>query len=230
MAVFLAAVAMVPDLPFAVGLLSGIPLVCLLGYATSRALLRPGAVGVVERVATSIALAVASGVAVSLVLDLTPWGLTRRSWAAAFAVVTVGASWIAGIRARTPTAVTRLAVNLRPRDAIWFTLAAMVLAAALTLAITPLPSRLAGGYTQLSVAPRRGGAELEVASSEHHVSVYRLVLIIDGQPARQWAHLRLPPGAHWSAAVATTARTVEARLYRAGDARPYRDVKVSLGS
>lgn len=228
-AVVLGALCFVPGAPVVIGVLTGVPLLGLLGYSVSRALLPVGYVGAAERLASSIALTVTSGVGATMVLDFLPWGLTRRTWALGFAALTVATSWVAGRREEGADRGS-VTLRIRPRDVVWLSLSAAVLAAAVGLAVTPLPFRLVTGYTQLSLVPEGGGAELEVASYELRPTDYRLTVSLDGAVEREWRHIRLAPGGRWTAAIRTAPGTVEARLYRADDRRaPYRDVHISIG-
>lgn len=216
----------------AVRLPAGVSLALLLpGYALSRAVLAPGTVTRAERATTALALSVISLIIVSLAVNLSPWELSKRSWALGAGGTTVLASGLARIRApgRGASPVT---IKLpRLRDVALLLVSLATITTTVVLARRPLPPpKHVGGYTQLWLVPGPGGPELGVASYELRTTRYRLELMADGRPVRRWDTISLAPGRRWTVTVGDARGALDAQLYRVADTVPYRQVHLEVAS
>ena len=128
-------------------------------------------------------------------------------------------------------------LRLRPSDAGLLIVAAVIVAAALTVSRLPLKASNARGYTQMWMLP--SGTKLApavrvgVTSAEKGDTTYRLVFI--GASGRSVINpdLRLAPGASYEVNVQITGtRTkqsiVKARLYKSGSNAVYRRVSALI--
>jgi uncharacterized membrane protein len=206
-----------------------LPLVLALpGYALAAAIFGDDLPGVFERVVVSIGLSLAATMATGLMLHLSPFGLTARSWAVALPLVTAAALAAARFRRHGPP--TRRAVSLRRRprpSQLALVIAGSILAAAaLAVARTPLAAPHADGYTALWLVKDKRSAQLRVGvrSAELEATTYRLRIRLDGRalPTR-WFRLR--PGAAWEQTL-PHGEWAAASLYRGGERATYRRVRL----
>lgn len=208
------------------------PLVLFLpGYALTGAIFRRQAPGWVERTALALSLSLVTTGLVSLLLYVLSFGLTLRSWAISLAAITVTATCVVASRPmpnRSTAVSPGLALRLprRPAQIAMVVVAACLVAAAVALARTPLPSPSAPGYTALWLTrdPRSAALILGVRSEEHRRAHYVLRLTLPGgttsrkltlSPSQTWQE-RLPP-----------ARRAAASLHRVGHPGVYRFVRLS---
>lgn len=173
----------------AVRLAAALPLALFLpGYAINAAAfgkrhLEPGL-----QLLLALGSSLAALVVAALLLSLAPGGLRGPSWAILLLLVVVAACRIAALRRPGWRARRRRAP--RPKlgrlDAALLSAGALLAAAALVLAETPLPAKHAVGYTALWMLPG-GGVErrpvrIGVVSEEQRRTAYRLeVRLGDGR-------------------------------------------------
>ena len=227
----------------AVRLVVALPLVFVLpGYAITAALFLRRSLRIPEQVLCSVGLSLVVVIMGGFALHWTPWGLRAESWAIFLFCVTLGASVIARMRRRRgrPVAATPLNVGLDSRQGLLLGLAALVIAAAVGLARTPMPPQGIQGYTLLWILPASDGnpnaVRLGVSSREFTPTEYRLQVLVDGQIAQEWPALQLAPGEDWETAASvpgnsSNTHTVEAMLYRLDAPNDvYRRVTLRLGN
>lgn len=211
-----------------------LPLVVFLpGYALANAVFGRRPPAAVERLALALGLSLVTAALASLVLNFLPPGLTLYSWAAALAVITVAATAVDAARhpAGPPGSMrtsprARLRLPRRREQIIVAVAAAGLLAAAVMLARTPLPSPRAQGYAALWLTrdPRSSGLILGVRSEERRTTRYVLRLKLPSGTSRR--ELTLGPGQTWQEKLPGI-RQAAAFLYRAGHNGVYRSVRVS---
>jgi glycosyltransferase involved in cell wall biosynthesis len=212
-----------------------VPLALFLpGYALTRAIFRARGPAFVERIVLALSLSLVTTALATLFLYLISVGLTLASWVATLAVVTVVATLFGAAypspqedasepgarkRARRPA--------LRPAQMAIGLLAAGLTATAVVLALTPLPSPSAPGYTSLWLTRDRATSALTlgVRSQEHQRTRYVLRLQLSGQKTTR--RLALAPGQTWQVRLPPSRRAA-ASLYRIGHPNVYRSV--SLGA
>jgi glycosyltransferase involved in cell wall biosynthesis len=211
-----------------------LPLVLFLpGYALASAIFGRRPPATVERIALALSLSLVTAALASLVLNFTPSGLTLYSWATSLALVTGAATLVAA--ARHPTAPDRstpttprekLRLPRRRAQLIVAVVAACLVAAAVALARTPLPSPTARGYTALWLTrdPHSSALVLGVRSEERRTTRYVLRLKRPGGTTRR--QLTLDPGQTWQEKL-PGARRAAASLYRVGHPGVYRSVRLS---
>ncbi len=201
------------------------------GYALTRAIFRGRGLAWVERIVLALSLSLVTTALASLLLYLT-FDLTLGSWVTALTVVTVGATLVAAAypsphdSGSTPTA-RRPARRppLRASHVAILLAAAGVTAAAVVLALTPLSSPSAPGYTSLWLTRDSGTSALTlgVRSEEHHTTRYLLQLRRAGLTTTR--RLALAPGQTWQATLPPSRRAA-ASLYRVGHPSVYRSVRL----
>jgi uncharacterized membrane protein len=206
------------------------------GYALASAIFWRRPLDLPERIVLALSLSLVTIALASLFLYLASFGLTLRSWAVALAVVTAVATVSAAAapspaRDRSTPDARRLALRplLRPLPIAIAVAAAGLVAAAVVLARTPLPSSSAHGYTALWLTRKPHSAALTVGvrSEEHHRTRYRLRLVLAGRVRSQ--KLALAPGETWQKTLPPVRRAA-ASLYRAGDPEVYRSVRFAQPS
>lgn len=197
------------------------------GYGLMRAIFGRRRPAQAERIVLALSLSLVTTALASLFLDVASFGLTLRSWAAALAVVTVGATLAAAARpspaaARGATAGRRL--TFRPLPLASAVAAVGLAAAAVVLARTPLPSPSASGYTALWLTRDSGspGLIVGVRSEERHRTHYVLRLKLPGRSIKR--HFALAPGHTWQERLPSS-RKAAASLYRVGRSGVYRSVR-----
>jgi uncharacterized membrane protein len=221
--------------PSIVRIASALSLVLVLpGLSLTRMLFPARALGGGEVLLLSIALSLCTTVVGGLALHVSLVDLTRGSWAAFLAGVTVVAVIIAEARMRRMERVVidrphRSTDRIRSAPAVrgrWlvngalFGLALGVGISAVLMARTPLPARGVEGYTALWLLPGdKAGRKLEVGvrSSEFRTTRYRLEVRVGGTRVPPY-RFQLTTGGSWNASLRVRRGwkgTVRALLYRA---------------
>ena len=242
-----AAGTFVPGLRVAAGLLL---VVALPGYALS-VLAVPAVPDWFRQVNSSlwrgmwtVGLSLATAVVAGLLLNLTPGGLTRTSWAVSLAGVTLvavaAAAWrrrrtAAADGARDPLAVSP-ATSAPPRRRVTagYALAALALAGTATgLAVASAGWQRSPGFAQLWLVPAHGAvaageqATLGVRSGYHSAETFELVLRRGTEPAEGWA-FTLAAGQAWQQTVTAPAgQPITARLTVAGQPAAAQTVSIT---
>lgn len=218
--------------------LFALPLVLVLpGYALLAATFPRRALDGTARLALSVGVSLAVACLGGFLLHWTPAGLRAESWALLLGGVTLGAGAVALGRRGPAAPVTRLAGRPGPGQWLLFSLAALVVAGAVGVAVTGARQQRAPGFTQLWMTPANDAARddtvyLGVNSFEAVAARYNLQLVVGGDIVREWQALELEPGGRWVVRVELPAlepdiRTVEAVLYRLDDPETvYRRVQV----
>ncbi len=214
-----------------------LPLALVLpGYALTMAIFRRRLLGLPERIALALSLSFVATTGMSLFLYAVSIGLTLHSWTAALGVVTAAATVtacarVAPARSRPTPFRHRIALQplLRPLPIAIVIAAVGLVAAAVVLARTPLPSPSAPGYTALWLTrkPHSGALTVGVRSEEHRRTGYRLRLVLAGRVTSQ--RLALAPGETWQRTLPPVRRAA-ASLYRAGKPGVYRSVRFAQPS
>jgi glycosyltransferase involved in cell wall biosynthesis len=205
------------------------------GHAVATAIFGRRPPGGLERLVLALALSLVTAALASLVLNFTPFGLTVHSWAIVLALVTAAATLAAAAR-QSPQPDTASLIPLRdlfrvPRrrvQIVGLLVAGCLVAAAVALARTPLPSSSAQGYTALWLTrdPRSSALILGVRSEERRTTQYVLRLTRPGRTTRRNWNLTLRPGRTWRITL-PPARRATASLYRIGHPGVYRSVRLS---
>jgi hypothetical protein len=227
----------------AVRLVFVLPLLLFLpGYATTVATFGRTRLDGAQVVLLSLALSLSTVSLGALVLYLLPWGLRSSAWSLLAASVVWAGCAIAALR-RAGTREQRRSVvfglrRLRARDVVLLVGAAMIAAAAIAVARTPLPAAHAQGYSSLWLLPRSSERastlDVGVTSGELFRTRYRLV-VRSGTRSVYSRRLGLGPGDSWQHTIRLTPSGnnvrrswVTAFLYRSNDRVPYRRVRVRL--
>jgi glycosyltransferase involved in cell wall biosynthesis len=208
------------------------PLVVLLpGYALTRAIFRRRALAWVERIALALGLSLVTTALASLFLYVTSLDLTVDSWVTALVVITVAATLVVAAYPSAPEdepPVERRPARrppLRPIHVAIGVVAAGLTAAAVALAVTPLSSPSAPGYTSLWLTRDRDTSALTlgVRSQEHLTTRYVLRLRLPGGTTTR--RIALAPGQTWRQQLPPSSRAAAA-LFRVGHAGVYRFVRL----
>jgi Protein of unknown function (DUF1616) len=219
-----------------------LPLLLILpGYALTAAIFARRRPGMSHVVLLSVGLSLAVAALGALLLDLTV-GLRTWSWSVLELCVVCGGCAVALVRRRGTTDLPRVLRIRQPgvRDVLLLLGAALLAAAAVAFARTPLSANKVQGYTALWLVPTSNHdystLRLGVKSGELRTQVYRLVVTRGGRVVYAKRGLVLEPAQAWTRTVAISpprrrgATAVTARLYRSQDAAasPYRTVRVWL--
>jgi hypothetical protein len=216
--------------------LSPLPLVFTLAFALLLVFVLPGSALVeafdsgqmtgLPRIVLVPSLSIAVVIAVTLLLDLTPVGLTARSWSLGIAAVVVVAALVAEFRGTPSHDVSRpVAIRVRTLDVVAALVAAGLLAGAVVLVRTPLTASKAQGYTALSLVHGAGRTvRVEVRSGEIQPTTYRLDVRAGDRLLYRNPSLRLEPGKSMIKVIGSAAggEPVRATLYLGQQARVYR--------
>lgn len=235
-AVCAGAVTVVPG-PLPLRVVSALPLVIALpGYAVTAALFPRREIDWSRRLLLSVALGLSIAILVGLVLNLTPFGLQRASWAVALFVVTAAANGVALVgRARagatepvgTAPRSTARRPRVRIREVVLLLAALGILGGAVAFARTPLPAKRVLGYTALWLVPAPSdnpvGLRVGVKSAELERTRYRLLVRVGSRVIYERG-LELDSGSEFVGSIRLPAGSstgdvpVQALLYR--DDRP----------
>lgn len=196
------------------------------GFGLAAALFPSSRLDWARRLVLQLGLSLAVAILGGLLLDLTPFGLRRSSWAVLLALVTCAAVAVAIRRRPGRTAATLRVPRIRFAEAALFGLALALVAGTLVFARTPLAARNVRGYTALSMLPGRGVKSqvlrVQISSSELRPLKYRLELYA-GRRLVDVRRVALVPGQRWHTIVNLKPKEtagviwILARLYRAGD-------------
>jgi glycosyltransferase involved in cell wall biosynthesis len=206
------------------------------GYALTGAIFRRRHLASVERIVLALSLSLVTTALASLLLYVTSLGLTVGSWVTALVVITVAATLVVAAYPPAPEdepepvdARPARRPPLRPIHVAIGVLAVALTAAAVALAVTPLPSSSAPGYTSLWLTRDRATSALTVGvrSQEHHATRYLLRLRLSGRTTTR--RLALAPGQTWQKHLPLS-RGAVASLYRVGHPGVYRSVRLGPGS
>jgi hypothetical protein len=208
----------------------GVALILLApGYACAALLFGTG-ITRTDRLLVSIAMSVALAAVIALVLNLTPWGLSARSWAVAAAALA-----IVGVAAapEEALAVPWRGPHIGGTERILFVAAGAVAVLAIVIARTPVSANLEG-YSELWIAraaPATHPITVGVRSGEIRRLDYRLVIASGGKLVlvRRFA---LDPGDQTELSPVLPQRLragpITALLYRGNSQSPYRRVRMVL--
>lgn len=228
-----AAVASFPGIPEPARAAAAVPLVLVLpGYALASAAFGRRRLDPAERVLLTAALSLAAAVLVALCLDVTPWGLHRRSWAVGLAALTVASALAAAIRRQDRPVRLRALGPTRAQAAV-IGCGAVLVGVAIWLAARPLPASGGDGYTALWLLPAPASPDVVrvgVWSGELEPTTYRVSLRLGTRVLRMW-HLRLATSGRWEVRVALPRGGGElvALLYRGPRDAVYRRVDLRRG-
>jgi uncharacterized membrane protein len=224
--------------PVALRVVVSMPLLLVLpGYAVAAAIFGTARLGRARRLLLSVGLSLVTAILLALVLYLTPYDLSSRTWSIALVAVVLAASGIAAVRRgrgpedRAPGRTSLRLPRLRLRDALLLLAAAAVASGAVAFARTPLPAKHAQGYTALWLLPGdRRAVRVGITSGELHATAYRLRLRLGTRLAYERS-VSLEPGQRWERIVhlprsAVAGTPVTANLFRAGSPQVYRRVRV----
>jgi hypothetical protein len=226
----------------AIRLVFVLPLLLFLpGYAITVATFGRTRLDGAQVILLSLALSLSTVSLGALVLYLLPWGLRSSSWSLLAASVVWAGCAIAALR-RAGTGEQRRSVvfglrRIRARDVALLVGAAMIAAAAIAFARTPLPAADAQGYSSLWLLPRspQRASTLEVGVRSEELSRTRFRLVVrSGTRSVYSRRLGLAPGESWQQTIRLTpsgnvrSSWVTAFLYRSNARVPYRSVRVRL--
>lgn len=225
----LAATWIKPGTPEAIRIAVGLPMVLLApGYFTSKALFPRRSARSAEGVALTLAISIAQGILITLLLNLLPWGLSTASWTIGLgSVVTLAAAVAAYRQPSARTSGVRRA-SLRWHEKTLIAIAIVVLVGSLAASRQPLaPPSAVHGYSELWLVHEGDHLRIGVASLELHSTRYQLEVVAAGRPLSEYS-LSLRPRGTWSKTIPDQGVAVEARLWLvlpSGDRTLYRDVQ-----
>jgi uncharacterized membrane protein len=221
----------------------------LLGTALSSALVPSPRLELVERVAFSLGIGLATLIVDGFIINASREGMSRSNWAISLGIVTIVAAGIGGIRERaassqndycgspdgpeTEGGATRSWVGA---PGVAMLAAAGLVVAAFVVATAGLQNQPRPGFTELWLLPGSSASSLTVGLSNHELAgeTYVLDLTADDVPLASWDPLRLARGETWTSFVeipqdGRSSMSVTATLIRASDrATVYREVSIQI--
>ncbi|HET9592724.1 MAG TPA: DUF1616 domain-containing protein [Solirubrobacterales bacterium] len=213
----------------AIRVIAALPLTLYLpGFALVAASFDGEELPPLKRVTIEVAASLILLVLGAFVLNVFPFGVTTASWAVLLAVLVVaGCAWAARRRGRAePVQRPAFAAVVRPttRSVVMVAAAALIGAASIALAETPLPAKHADGYTALWMLPADAKEEalvIGVQSNEQHPAAYRLQVSLGGESQSKTYRVKLDPGEEKTFKVSVPPRSsgrerAVASLYREG--------------
>ncbi len=221
-----------------------VPLVVVLpGFVLTVALFRHSLLTTAEQVLLSLGLSLVLAVLSGFVLDWTPWGLGTVSWLILLGSITLIAGGVAffgpGRKRLFPAGGAGLQFNrssLRPL--ILFSLAALIVIAALVVTRNSAMNQSTPGFTRLWLLPDNAASQdrlrLGFNNQEATVTTYKLQVKSGSTNLQEWAAITLKPAEQWETTLALppglpSGGKIEASLYKAGaPAVVYRQVTYNL--
>ncbi len=200
------------------------------GLELGRALIA-GRVGAVRRLVLTLAFGLSADVLGGVLLNLTPAGLTAKTWAILLGTVTVLAGAVAWCRQR------RLADQAGPtlpspsRQLLFGLVGGALMALALVFAVVGGQASAGTGYVQLWALPRSSGATAVIGVHSIEPATARFSVVLRaGASILAHYEFQLRPGATWTRDVrlVKTGARIEVLLYRATSTIPYREVWLGL--
>jgi uncharacterized membrane protein len=205
-----------------------IPLVVVLpGFALTPVIFPQRYLTVAEQLLLNLGLSLTLVVLSGLILDWTPWGLQTLPWAIFLGSITVVAGGISllrhGWKPLIPLRELDLRINLRALTL--FTLAGLIVIAALLVARNAALQTNAPGFTQLWLLPgdKAGQDQLRLGlnNQEGAVVTYKLQVKLGSLVVQEWPALSLKPLEQWETLVTLppnlhSGDKIEALLYKAG--------------
>jgi uncharacterized membrane protein len=207
-----------------------IPLVMVLpGFAVTPVIFPQRHLTVAEQLLLNLGLSLSLIALSGLVLDWTPWGLQALPWAIFLGSITIVAGGIALLgHGRKPLISLReLDLRINPRALILFTLAGLIVIAALLVARNAALQANTPGFTQLWLLPgdkvgqSQNQFQLGLNNQEEAVVTYKLQVKLGSMVLQEWPALSLKPFEQWETLVTLppglhSGDKIEALLYKAG--------------
>jgi hypothetical protein len=185
------------------------------------------------RVGSAGALTIGGGLSIGMVaiagllLNVLPWGLQAVTWFAYAAVL-----YAIGLTLVWQSPFWRPGLGAARHEMVLIGVGGGMLVLALLVA-RMFAGHPTESFTQLWISAAANAPTSSVAvsftSAEQSAMAYRLEVLRDGAQVRSWSGLQLTPGQTWSQRVSVGTGRIEARLFRLGDATPYRRVTMQLG-
>ncbi len=220
----------------------------LLGTALSCALVPSPRLELVERVAFSLGLGLATLIVDGFIINSSGEGMSRSNWAISLGVITIVAAGIGGYRDLAGR--RHVDVDVPPgqpspprRRLRWIAPAAAIVAAvaivtaAGVVATVGLQQQPRPGFTELWLLPTTSTSEVTVGvtNREGADQTYRLEVTADDTSLGTWDSISLARGETWTLLVpipqdGRTTTSVRATLTRASDpATVYREASIQVG-
>jgi len=195
------------------------------GYALTAALFPEQVLRTEERWLVIPGLSVTAAVLGGFVLNWTPWRLSSGSWAMLLGGLTVAASMAALLRRQktAPASMRRLHTAIKPRDALLFGAAALVVVVAVVIARGGAIGQPRESFTQLWILPageaNQDAVRLGISNMEPATMSYRLQVYEGPYTIREWPVIVLEPSEKWEYVLAlpphaSSPDTIRALLYR----------------
>lgn len=187
-------------------LLLTIPLVIFLpGYALVAALFPRSTLAIAERLTFSLGISIVLTIMGGFLLNLTSWGIQAESWTLLLAGLTLTATALAFMRRRFGTgtgaaglSVGRVKLLMRPRDVLFFGIAAFVTLSALVVARQGVIEQDNTDFTQFWILPLQDNSvRLGFNNEEKATVTYRLQLQADNRVIHEWPGIVLASGQKW---------------------------------
>lgn len=188
------------------------------------------------RIALTVGAFFGLTILVGIILNATPWGLTRLSWMTSFSLIATVALWISAFGRNLKKQVTPIVWGLSLSNISLLILATGLAVSAFVLANVGLQAQPRYGFTQFWMLPSDASAPMVLTvgiySAEHTPHYYTVRLLSNGVILQDWVGISLHPDETWetSYTIPNTGITypITAELYRDAETKPYRRVEYWL--
>jgi uncharacterized membrane protein len=217
----------------------------LLGPALSFALVPSPRLELVERVAFSLGIGLATLIVDGFIINASREGMSRSNWAISLGIITIVAAGVGGIRERAAASDGGSPDGQEARrgptrswsgaPGVAMLAAAGLVVAAFAVATVGLYNQPRPGFTELWLLPS-SASSLTVGLSNHELAgeTYLLEVTADDAPLATWDQLSLARGDTWTSLLeiprgGRSSISVTATLIRASDpATVYREVSIQV--
>lgn len=188
------------------------------------------------RIALTVGAFFGITILIGIILNATPWGLTRLSWLTSFNLIASIALFIGMFGRNLKKQATPVVWGLSLSNASLLILAAGLAVSAFALAHVGLQAQPRYGFTQFWMLPRAEDTPfvltVGIYSAEHTPQTYTARLLSNGVILQDWVGIPLNPDETWETTytIPNTGITypITAELYRDAEAEPYRRVEYWL--
>jgi uncharacterized membrane protein len=210
------------------------------GYVWGRVLFGRRPIPTADRWVFALGLSLASFVVGAFVLNWTPWGLQRATWATWFVVVVVGGILVLIARGDVPgapSATARVAARARRPASIQVVAAIVLVAMAYAVSYLGAVRQPREGFTQAWIVPIEGRsvatAGFGLTNHEDVPRRFDVELWWNGTLQQRFEGVLLRPGEAWTEELAVAGYATPGELalvaFRDGEAAAHRRVALGLG-
>jgi uncharacterized membrane protein len=190
------------------------------------------------RIALTISVFISATIFIGIVLNSTPWGLTRHTWIASYTVLSGIALITASAGRMVKQQQTPVKWGLRPKQAAMIGLGGTLFVASFLLANVGMRSQPGEGFTQFWMLPASDAAptilEIGILNVEQRAETYSIRLLSNATVIEEWSGIELRPDEQWEISYTIPnsgiAYPLVAQLYVPRQEQPYRRTEYWLNA